>query len=429
LSRTRDLEPESHTLANGLRLLMVEDHRAPVISMQLTALAGSGEDAESLAGTALMASRLLEEGTRSRSSLEIADAIESVGGAIDTDCSYDRLSVLLGVLSRDIGLGIDLVADMVRNPVFSEESIGNERERTLAEIQSAMDRPQVVAGWEFNELVYRDHPLHRPVHGYPETIPAIRRSHLEEFHRRSLRPNRTIVAVSGDFAAAEMRERVESAFGAWEAAPREARPPAGLPSASLGVTARFVPVSGQQAHVYLGHLGIERTHPDFYTLQVMDAILGAGAGLTARIPRRLRDEQGLAYTTFASITNSAGRVPGKFVAYIGTAPAHVEQAVAGFLAEIETIRSVPVSGEELADAQDYLTGSFVFAFESNAQVARFLVNAEVYELGFDYLASYPGRIRGVTASDLCRAAEAHLSTENYVLVVAGPEEARGTLGL
>jgi zinc protease len=169
---------------------------------------------------------------------------------------------------------------------------------------------------------------------------------------------------------------------------------------------------------------VERTHPDFYTLQVLDAILGAGAGLTARIPRRLRDEQGLAYTTFASITNSAGLAPGKFLAYIGTAPANVDRAIGGFLDEIDTIRDEVVSGEELSDAQDYLTGSFVFGFETNAQIARFLVNAEVYGLGFDYIESYPRRIRDVTAAGLRQAARRHLSTEDYVLVVAGPEEAR-----
>jgi predicted Zn-dependent peptidase len=165
LSGRQRLEPQTCTLDNGLRLLMVESRQVPVISMQLGVLSGSGQDLDSLAGTALMTSRLLEEGTERRTSLEIADAIESVGGVIETDCSFDRLSVLLGVLSRDIGLGLDLVADMVCSPAFPEASIDNERERTLAEIRSAMYRPQVVPGWEFDELVYGKHPLHRPGHG------------------------------------------------------------------------------------------------------------------------------------------------------------------------------------------------------------------------------------------------------------------------
>jgi zinc protease len=155
----------------------------------------------------------------------------------------------------------------------------------------------------------------------------------------------------------------------------------------------------------------------------MDTILGSGAGLTARIPRKLRDEQGLAYTTFASITSSAGIEPGKFLAYIGTSPENVDAAIDGFVAEIERMRTEPVLAQELADAKAYLTGSFVFSFETNAQVARFLIHAELFGLGFDYVERYPGYVEGVTAEAIRNAASTHLSTEDYVLVVGGPETA------
>jgi len=408
-------------LRNGLRLLLVENHTTPTVSVNLTVLAGSCDDAEDLAGTAMMASRLLEEGTQSRSALEIADAIESVGGAIGTDCSFDRFSVCLGVLTKDIDLGLGLVGDLIRNPAFSTDSIGNERDRTLAEIQSAMDRPQVVAGWEFNELVYGRHPLHRPVHGYAETIAGLRREHLTAFHGKYAAPDNAVLAVTGDFSVDEMKDRLESVFGSWEPGSRVPNRPRLRPERTAGVRSRFVGQDSQQAHVYLGHLGIERAHPDFYTLQVMDAILGGSAGLTARIPRRLRDEQGLAYTTFASITSSAGHDPGKFLAYIGTSPENVDSAIDGFISEIEEVRSAPVSAQELADAKAYLTGSFVFAFETNAQIARFLINAELFGLGFDYPDKYPTYIGSVTADAVLEAAASHLSTEDYVLVVAGPE--------
>src|SRR5436853_3671826 len=118
----------------------------------------------------------------------------------------------------------------------------------------------------------------------------------------------------------------------------------------------------QQLNIYLGHLGISRRNPDYYALQVLDTILGGGAGFTARIPQRLRDEMGLAYTTFASITATAGLDPGKFLAYIGTSPDNMKLAIEGLLNEIRRIVDEPVSAEELQDAQDFLTGSFVFAF-------------------------------------------------------------------
>jgi zinc protease len=226
----------------------------------------------------------------------------------------------------------------------------------------------------------------------------------------------------GDFAAPAMLARVQSAFAAWPHSPVERRRiPA--PAPQQEIRRQFVPIGSQQAHIYFGHLGIERTHPDFYALQVMDTILGGGAGLTSRIPRKLRDEHGLAYTTYASITGSAGIDPGKFVAYIGTSPENISRAIDGFVHEIRRISTEPVDQAELDDAKAYLTGSFVFAFESNSQIARFLINAEVFGLGFDFPEKYPAYIDTVTVQDVLRVAARHLSTERYSIVIAGPEGA------
>jgi len=155
--------------------------------------------------------------------------------------------------------------------------------------------------------------------------------------------------------------------------------------------------------------------------------LGGGAGFTARIPQRMRDELGLAYTTFASITSSAGMDPGRFIAFIGTSPENMKLAIDGLLNEIRRIIEEPVTPQELQDAKDYLTGSFVFAFESSPQIARFLVHAEVYSLGFDYIEKYPEYIRAVTINDISRVARKYLDCENYTLVVVGPVAEDGNL--
>jgi zinc protease len=418
---TSGFRPAGFTLDNGLRVLVAENHTVPTVSLSLSVLSGAREEPEEEAGTALLVSRLLDEGTPSRSSLEIADAIESVGGAIDTDCSYERVSTFMGVLAKDVDLGLDLVADVVRNPLLSADALAREKERLLAEIKSARDRPQTVAGWEFSELVYRNHPLHRPVHGYPRTIEKISQGSLRQFHEGHFFPNNAVLSVVGDFETAEMLSRLNAVFGGWgrgQLQPRR-KPPL---QRQREVRRKFIKMDSEQTHIYFGHLGIERTHPDFYALQVLDTILGGGAGLTARIPHKLRDEQGLAYTTFATITSSAATDPGKFVAYMGTSPENVGKAVEGFKTEIQRIIREPVSREELSDAKAYLTGNFVFAFEANSQIARFLVNAEVFGLGFDYMDSYPDYIERVTVEDIARVAQRHLSTEFYSLVVAGPHD-------
>ncbi len=416
----RSFEPECLTLDNGLRFLLIENSSVPAISFNMSFHAGARYEPEERAGLAVMLSRLLDEGTSTRSSLEIADAIESVGGVIDCEGGYERAAAFLSVLSKDLDLGLELVADIVMNPRFAPESLEMHRARILAEIRSALDRPQVVAGWEFNELVYGAHPLHRPVHGYPHTVEKISVDDLRQFYDQRFRPNNATVSIVGDLKAEELVEKLAETFGEWAPHQMETSE-VPRPERQHEIRRKSIGMPTQQAHVYFGHLGVERANPDYYALQVLDTILGGGAGLTARIPHKLRDEQGLAYTTFAGITNTAGIDPGKFIAYIGTAPENVDRAIEGFVEEVNRIRNEPVTAEELEDAKAYLTGSFVFAFETSAQVGRFLINAETYGLGFDYPQKYPTLIDAVSVEDITRAAAKYLSTSDYSLVIVGPE--------
>jgi zinc protease len=422
----RHLVVHSHTLNNGLTILLVENPSLPTVSITASVLAGARHDPESKAGLAIMVSRLLDEGTENRTSFEIADAIESVGGAIDTDGSFERIIAMAGVLNKDVDLGLELLSDLLIRPIFPQEYVDKEKERTLAEIVSAQDRPQVVAGWAFNELVYQDHPLHRPSHGYPNTVERLTRDDLVEFHRRYFVPNNIILSVVGDFQVPEFLPKIEKAFGGWEAKP-VIFPIYPEPIRQNTKRVKFITMPAQQLNIYLGHLGISRTNPDYYALQVLDTILGGGAGFTARIPQRLRDELGLAYTTFASITMTAGWDPGRFVSFIGTSPENMKLAIDELLNEIRRIIEEPVTAQELQDAQDYLTGSFVFGFESSPQIARFLVHAQVYGLGFDFIEKYPQYVRAVTVNDVTRVARKYLDSENYTLVVVGPVAEDGNL--
>jgi zinc protease len=422
----RSLAVHSHTLGNGFKVLLVENPSLPTVSITASVLAGARYDPESKAGLAIMVSRLLDEGTQNRTSLEIADAIESVGGAIETDGSFERIIATAGVLNKDVDLGLELLSDLLIRPIFPQDFVDKEIERTLAEITSAKDRPQVLAGWAFNELVYQDHPLHRPSHGYPQTVEGLTRDDLLQFHRQYFVPNNVILSIVGDFKIGELLPKVEKAFGSWENRPI-AFPTYPPPVKQVGKRVRFITMPAQQLNIYLGHLGVTRTNPDYYALQVLDTILGGGAGFTARIPQRLRDELGLAYTTFASITMTAGLDPGRFIAFIGTSPENMNLALDGLLNEIRRIIDEAVTAQELQDAQDYLTGSFVFAFESSPQIARFLVHAEVYGLGFDYIEKYPQYIRAITVEDISRVARKYLDSENYTLVVVGPVAEDGNL--
>ena len=155
---------------------------------------------------------------------------------------------------------------------------------------SAKDRPQVIAGWAFNELIYQDHPLHRPSHGYPETVESLTREDLLEFHERYFVPNNVILSIVGDFNVTELLPKIEQVFGNWKAKPISF-PTYPAPERQASKRVKFLTMPAQQLNIYLGHLGVTRTNPDFYALQVLDTILGGGAGFTARIPQRLREDR------------------------------------------------------------------------------------------------------------------------------------------
>src|SRR5438093_10949716 len=146
LGAPRAFDVHSQLLDNGLKVLLVENPSLPTVSLNASVMTGARHDPEAKAGLALMASRLLDEGTENRTSLEIAEAIESVGGAIDADGSFERITVSAGVLSKDVDLGLELLSDLLMRPIFPQEFVDKEKERTLAEITSAMDRPQIIAG-------------------------------------------------------------------------------------------------------------------------------------------------------------------------------------------------------------------------------------------------------------------------------------------
>ncbi len=406
-------------LPNGVKVLLCERHAIRSVSCEISVLAGSRFESDETAGLASLTGRLLVEGTSSRTAEELAVAIESVGGSLDSGSGTEGSIVSATTLAKDLELGVELCADVLLQPAFLEERVVHERQKALAEIQSAKDRPRAVLDWRFNELVYRNHPLHRPSVGYEEKVARLGREQILEFHQKFFVPSNCTIAVVGDFDPARALRDLTEAFGPWSGPPVK-WPDIPSIERQTAPLEEFVEMEKEQVNIYVGHLGVPRNNPDFYVLNVLDVILGSSPGFTSRIPKRLRDEQGLAYSTYANITGSAGLDPGRFVAYIGTSPENRQRATQGILQEIREVVDHSVRPDELRDAQQYLTGSFVFHFQTNAQVARFMILAERYGLGFDYIERFPGLINAVTLDDLSRAAQTYLHPEAATTVVVGP---------
>jgi zinc protease len=424
---TPRLEVERVELSNGLVLLLSENHSIPSVSINAIVRAGSRFEVDEKAGLASLVGALLDAGTVSRSSQEIAETIEAAGGQLGTFGDYRSSGAVVRLLSKDAGLGLEVASDLLMNATFPEDKVRQHIDRRVAQIKARLDMPRTQASDVFNEIVFEGSPQHRPAIGYGESVKALTRADVQGFYHCYYAPEKTMLAIAGDINRNEVKDLVEATFGKWERLAEATQPQVARPHRQTGPIERFVNAQKEQMNIIIGHLGIERKNRDYYDLLVMDTILGSSPGFTSRIPRILRDEQGLAYSTFSNITSSAGLDPGRFVAYIGTAPENLDRAILGLRGEIARIVDGGVTQEELETAKLYLTGSFVFHFQRNSQIAEFLLEAEIYGLGFDYLEKYPELIRAVTVEDVNRVTRKYIDPQNLTTVVVGPVDAKESL--
>ena len=421
------LDVERIELTNGLVLLVSENQAIPSVSINAIVRTGSRFEADDKAGLASLVGALLDAGTVNRTSQQIAETVEAVGGQLGTFGDYQSSGAVVRLLSKDLVLGLDVVSDLLMNATFPETKVREHIDRRIAQIKARLDVPRTLASDVFNEIVFAASPQHRPPIGYEETVTTVTRADVVAFYRQFYVPQNTLLAIAGDIDKTSVKRMVEAAFGDWPRVDHFETPWVPRPHRQTFPIEKFVTAPKEQINVIIGHLGIERKNPDYYALLVTDTILGSSPGFTSRIPRVLRDEQGLAYSTFSNITSSAGLDPGRFIAYIGTAPENLDRAISGLRGEIARIVEGGVTPEELETAKMYLTGSFVFHFQRNSQIAEFLLEAEVYDLGFDYLEKYPDWIRAVSIEDVTRVTRKYIDPQNLTTVVVGPVDERGKL--
>ncbi|HZS46829.1 MAG TPA: pitrilysin family protein [Blastocatellia bacterium] len=421
------VEVERLVLPNGLVLLLSENNTIPGISVNLVVGAGSRYEPDDKAGVASMLGEMIDEGTTTRSAHDIAMEIESVGGSLVTTGGYMQSGINATVLSKDVELALDLVSDILLNPTFPEDRVRQKVNKRVAQIKSRADQPRVVAADAFSEIIYAGHPSHRPSIGYAGTVAGLTRQDIVDFYHRYYAPNNSMLAIVGEYDRDRLIDLVNEQFSGWKRNDNLDLPAIPEIERQKAPASRFIYMDKSQVNIYIGHLGIKRNNPDFYSLLVLDTILGSSPGFTSRIPRILRDEQGLAYTVVSNITSSASWDPGRFFAYIGTSPDNMIRAIDGLRNEIKRIVEEPVEEYELEDAKSYLTGSFVFEFETNSHIAGFLIQAETFDLGFDYLRQYPELINAVTVEDIQRVARLYIDPVNLTTVVAGPVDESGNL--
>ncbi len=410
-----ELSPVKTITPNGMTLVVLEQHDLPIVEIHALIKAGSAHDPPGKAGLANLTANLLDEGTTTRSSKQLAEQIDFVGGSLEVSAAEDFTTASVRVLTKDAEFGFAILSDILLHPTFPQREFERVRAQIVGEIVGENDDPSRLAMKTFHQLVFQHHPYQWPVIGLEETLSRIELRDVQNFYAREYLPNQTILVVVGDITLEQATVLVRSYFDAWKQGPAPARSHTKPPVIDKKIV-RLIDKDLTQSTIVLGHGGVSRTNPDFYAITVMNHILGAG-GFSSRLMDTIRDKQGLAY----GITShyDARAMSGSFWVSLQTKTDTTNQAINGVLAEIKTLREAPVSDQELADAKSFLIGSFPLRFDTTAKLARLLAQVEFFGLGFDYLTQYPKWIERVTKEDVQRVAKHYLNPRHYVLVVVG----------
>ena len=405
---------ELRTLPNGMQVIIVMHHEQPEVTMRLIVRAGSAYDPQGKNGTASLVGSLLNQGTSTRSAFEIADAIDSIGGALGTGADSDVTSATVLVMKDSFGVGMDMLADVIRRPSFAPEEIERQRRQAIENLGVSLEAPDFIARTVLNRLVYGFHPYGLPDTGLPETIAKITRDDLREFHRRYFTPNNSILAIVGDITADEAMAAATRVFGDWERQAVQAPALADPPRPTRRIVVIDKPGSVQTS-VRVGQLGIPRKTPDYMSMDQAVRILG-GEG-SNRLFRVLRSERGLTYSASADLNPML--LAGDITAETDTRTEASGEAVRVIVDEFTRLQRERIGDGELAGAQAYMTGSFPLSIETPGAIARQVVNAVFYELSLDELRTYRQRVNAVTPDDVLRVARTYIQPDRLSIVMVG----------
>ena len=418
-------EPEAHrrALDRGSVAYLVEDHQLPLITVSVTLRAGSYQLPAERAGlAAFTGSQMRSGGTRTRSAPEFDEQAAFLATQLGSNIGSTSARASVNCLKQNLDDSLDLFFDMLKNPGFDGERLEISRARSLQGLARRNDRLDGIVGREFTRVIRGDH--FSTVQSTQASIQAISREGMQQFHARSFDPTRMFFAVSGDFDLQDMVGRLNAALAeGWptgQVAAGDIPAPSHTPMPGVYVvdkSSREV----NQSHVRIGHVGIQRDHPDAFKVQIMNSVLGGG-GFTSRIMTRIRSDEGLAYSAFSRYQPGT-YYPGTFSAGFQSRNATCAQAATILIEEIRRMQQGKVTDLELDTAKNYLVEIFPRFFATAGQVAGTFASDEFTGREKNYWKTYREQISDVSADDVLDAAQTHLHPDKLVILVVGDREA------
>ncbi len=410
-------EVQKIELSNGLRVLVREDARLPLVAMTAVFRGGLLAETRKTNGiTRLMAKSLLK-GTKTRTGEQISREIEAVGGVISSDAGNNSFSVGVDVTQPDLKLGVTILSDVLLNATMPEKAVAREKEVQTAGIKQEEEQLTTVARNIMREALFHDHPYALRANGAVDSVQRLTSKDLLAFRDRYVVAKNAVISVFGNVSAAEVKQLFEQALGQMKAgtlALSDAPKPSPL--------AKTEPVDARrdkaQAVLMVGYRGADVFSPDRHALELIDE---ASSDLGSRFFIRIREQMGLAYYVGASQVQ--GLVPGLFAFYLGTDPAKVEPVKTALLDEINKLASDGLTAEELARAKKKLVGQQQISNQSNDTFGFQCALDELYGLGFNFHKSLEVNIEKVTTEDIKRVAAKYFRDQPYVLATVRPPDA------
>ncbi|HET7462720.1 MAG TPA: pitrilysin family protein [Longimicrobium sp.] len=412
-------------LANGLTILVAEQRTFPVVTVDLLLDAGGRAEPGERAGVAVMTTTLLESGAGSLDAEEIAERVDGLGLSLDSGVSWDTGQAGFTCLRARLEAGFELLADLIRRPTFPEAEVERVREERLTTIQQRRGTPSSVADEAQSRWIFAPGTAFaRPLGGMEWTVEEIHRGEISAFHARRYRAAGATLVAAGDASVDEIVALAERWFGDWEGT-GEPSPPAVVRPRLDQTTIVLVDRPGTvQSEIRIGHIGIERTAPDYAAVTVMNAILGGT--FTSRLNLNLRERLG--YTYGVSSSFASRRQQGTFGMQTAVQTEVTAHSVSEMLRDMREIREAPVTHAELDDARNFLAGVFPLGLQTTDGVAGKLTSIATYGLPDDYYDHYRDQLLAVTADDVLDAAQRRLWPDRAAVVIAGDaQKIRGEL--
>ncbi len=401
----------------GITILVRENFSSPSVVTAGILTCGSLDEIPEQAGLADFTASALMTGTETRSFNEIHEALESIGASLGVGAATHTTSFRGKALAADLPVLLELLADVLINPVFPEDEFGRLQSEKMTGLAIREQDTGVRAVMAFDELAYPGHPYGIPGDGTVQTVQRLQRSDLVQFHRERFGPDGMILVITGAVKAEEAFELIRASFGAWSNPHRVSQPELPVLPVRREAARRDVTLPEKyQSDLVIGIPGPSRHDPHFLAASVGNSILGR-FGLFGRIGDRVRDAEGLAYYAYSSLEGGPG--PGPWKVSAGVNPSNIDRAITIIREELQRFTAEPVTEEELLENKTHFIGRLPLRLESNEGVAAALLTMERYGLGLDYYRRYPQMIESITADQILEVAQQYIKPDCLVIATAG----------